>query len=233
MHHSWNRGLTKETSASVRKIAETMKRRRIDNFACWRAMMRAAGKIKTHYPPLKKNGDLAELIGVTLGDGHICLYPRTEELRITSNANNAGFIKRYARIIQKVFAKKPSIIKSGQSNATKIGIYEKLISKRLGIPTGARKMLHVRIPLWIFNDKKYIVRYLRGLYEAEGSFCVHRPTCTYKLFFTNSNKSMLNNVFCLIKKLGFHPHRSKNQIQISRRAEVYRAIKILKFRKYD
>jgi hypothetical protein len=56
------------------------------------------GKIISSYPTFVKNGDLAELIGVTLGDGHICVYPRTEELRIISNANNSGFIKRYKKI---------------------------------------------------------------------------------------------------------------------------------------
>lgn len=233
MPSNWNKGLTKGTNASVRKISETMKRRRIDNFAKWRAKMRAIGKIKTNYPALMKNGDLAELLGVTLGDGHICLYERTEELRITSNSNNVGFVKRYAKIIEKVFSKKSYVIQSSNSNATKIGIYEKFISRRLGIPTGARGDLKVRVPPWILKNKKHIVRYLRGLYEAEGSFCTHLPTCTYKLLFANRNQSMLDNVYRLMKKLGFHPHRGAKQIQISRKAEVYKAIKVLQFRKYN
>ncbi|MDD5152951.1 MAG: hypothetical protein PHS95_03110, partial [Candidatus Pacebacteria bacterium] len=80
--------------------------------------------------------------------------------------------------------------------------------------------------------KEYIIRYLRGLYEAEGSFCVHEPTYTHKFLFANKNISMLNNVYGLMKALGFHPHRSKYQIQISRKEEVQRAIKILGFRDY-
>ncbi len=194
--------------------------------------MKSDGVIKSHYPEFEKNEDLAELIGVTLGDGHVCKYERTEELRIVSNSKNLGFINRYASIVKKVFSKTPSIVKVKKENATKISLYEKRISTRLGISTGARGELNIKVPDWILRKKCYIVRYLRGLYEAEGSFCVHKPTCTYKFSFSNKNTSMLKNVFNLMKKLGFHPHESKYQIQISKKDEVCSAIELLQFRKY-
>ena len=232
MPSNWNKGLTKETNLSVRKISETMRRRKIDNFYVWREKMKALGKIKSAYPPLEKNGDLAELIGVVLGDGHICVYPRSEELRLISNSNNPDFIKRYAQLMEGVFQKKPYIIPSKSANFTKIGFYEKYIEERLGVPSGARKNLDIKVPDWIFKNEKFIVRYLRGLYEAEGSFCVHKPTSTYKFLFSNRNESMLKNVHDLMQLLGFHPHTSQYQIQISRKEEVYSAIKVLGFKDY-
>lgn len=232
MPSNWNKGQTKETSLSVKKISDTMKLRKINNFKAWRDEMKATGKIKENYLPLEKNGDLAELIGVVLGDGHICRYPRCEELRLISNSNSPGFIKRYARIMETVFEKKPYVIQSKQSNSTKIGFYEKLISKRLGVPTGARRDLDITVPKWISKNREYVVRYLRGLYEAEGSFCVHKPTYTHKFFFANKNASMLNNVYCLMKGLGFSPHMGKYQVQISKKDEVYAAMKVLGFRDY-
>jgi hypothetical protein len=232
MHKSWSKGLTKENNPSVKKISETMRLRKIDNFAIWREKMRKEGKIKSTYPAFEKDGDLAELIGVTLGDGHICVYPRTEELRIISNAKNSGFVKRYANIIEKVFKKKAYIVHSNQSKSTKIGIYEKFVSKRLEVSSGARGDLEIKVPGWILKNKDYIVRYLRGLYEAEGCLCVHKSTYTYKFLFSNRNVSMLDNVEMLLKKLGFHPHRSENQIQISKKDEVYLVSDMLGFRKY-
>ena len=50
----WNKGETKETSQSVKKISETMRRRKIDNFAEWRRKMIKLGKIKNEYPKLEK-----------------------------------------------------------------------------------------------------------------------------------------------------------------------------------
>ena len=214
------------------KIANTKRRRKIDNFKLWRDKMKAVGKIKSEYLPLKKNEDLAELIGVVLGDGHIRQYPRTEELSIFSNSNNLGFVKRYSDLVEKIFNKKPTCSIHSGKNCIRIRIYEKNISSRLGVPFSPRGKLKIVIPGWIISNKKYIVKYLRGLYEAEGSFSVHKATYTYKLQFSNRNVSMLENVFRLNIQLGFHPHRSKNMIQLSMKAEVLSFIDLIEFRKY-
>ena len=232
MQSSWNKGKTKYTDISVNKISNTMKLRKIDNFKRWRDRMKASGKIKSKYPPLKKDGDLAELIGVILGDGHIRAYPRTEELSIFSNSNNPDFIHRYSVLVEKIFDKKPTITTHSGENCTRIRIYQKHISDRLGIPFSPRRDLKIPIPSWILSRKKYIVRYLRGLYEAEGSHSIHLPTYTYKVQFSNRNISMLKNVFDLVRKIGFHPHKSKYMIQLSKKKEVLKFIDLIEFRKY-
>lgn len=232
MTRAWNKGLTSETSVSVKKISETMRRRKIDNFFQWREEMKRNGLIKREYLSLQKNGNLAELIGVILGDGNIYKFPRTECLRIVSNTSHKGFVDRYAKIVERIFFKKPHVAERSDSNATNITIYEKNISKRLGIPTGSKKDLLIVVPKWILNNQKYIQRYLRGLYESDGSHSVHKATYTYKFIFSNHNQSLLDTVFRLLKKLGFHPHMTKNAVQISRKAEVQKAVDLLQFRNY-
>ena len=164
--------------------------------------------------------------------GHIGKFPRTEVLMIVSSANNPGFIKRYAMFVQSLFGEKPYVIKKSDSNCVRISLYQKEISKRLGIPSGSRKNKVIVIPKWIWHNRNYLRRYLRGLYEAEGSHCIHEPTYTYKFLFSNRNKSLLDNVYYGLKKLGFHPHRSKYQIQISKKEEVKKAVEYFEFRKY-
>lgn len=229
---SWNIGYTKYTHPSLAKISATFKRKKIDNFARWREKAKKEGLILDEWPSFKKNGDLAELIGVILGDGYIGKFPRTEVLNIFSNSHNRGFIKRYANLIEKIFRKKPTQRKQKGVNCVRITIYQKNISKRFSIPAGARKHKNIKIPFWILKNGTYLKRYLRGLYEAEGSFCVHKPTSTYKLLFSNRNKSLLINVYKALKILGFHPHKSGHQIQISRKKEVYKAKDAINFRKY-
>ena len=232
MKTSWSRGFTKHTHPSVQKISETMKRRKIDNFAAWRLKAARDGKWRTEFPPLSKDGDLAELIGVVLGDGHIQKFPRTERLLIFSHSNNKGFIKRYTRLVESIFEKKTYVYKETNVNCVRISLYQKNISKRLGISTGARKLITVVVPPWILRNRVFTIRYLRGLYEAEGSHSVHLPTSTHKFVFTNSNQSMLKNVIKLLKVLGFSPHADLKRVQLSRRAEVERALDLLEFRKY-
>jgi hypothetical protein len=232
MPRGWNKGLTKDTNLSVQRISETMKKRKIDNFAEWRREAIATGHIRTKFSSLRKNGVLAELIGVILGDGHIQTFPRTERLLIFSNSNNTGFVERYAGMVERIFAKKPYVKKMIGKNCTRISIYENQISKRLAIPAGSRASLPARVPRWILAKRGYVVRYLRGLFEAEGSHSVHLPTGTYKFAFANRNPHLLHIVYRLMKGLGFHPSIGRDRVQLSRREEVFRAMKMLKFRKY-
>ncbi|MBI2611079.1 hypothetical protein HYW60_04070 [Candidatus Kaiserbacteria bacterium] len=88
------------------------------------------------------------------------------------------------------------------------------------------------IPRWVLRDKTFIIRYLRGLCEAEGSNSVHKPTYTYKLSFSNKNQSMLKNVVKLLKMLGLSPHHDSLRVQISKKEQVVRAVKLLEFREY-
>jgi hypothetical protein len=216
----------------AQKISETMKARKLDNFKAWRDRMKVEGKIKSSYEPFEKSADLAELIGVVLGDGHIQRFPRTERLLIFSNANNPGFIERYTRIVEAIFGKKPYVYKQKDKECIRISIYEKEISSRLGVPAGARKDLSLPVPEWILSNPECIVRYLRGLYEAEGSVSYHPPTYTHKFSFANANQSLLENVYDLMVSLGFHPSRGAKMIQISRKDEVARAIELIQFRRY-
>lgn len=229
----WNKGLTKTTHPSLRKTSETMKSKGLDNFKEWRAAAKERGFIKKANSPLTKNGDLAELLGVILGDGNIYKFERTEGLRIVGNSNHHGFIERYAYIVEKVFNKKPHVAKRRDSSASNITFYQKDISKRLGIPTGSKRCLDFKVPSWIIKEKRYVIRFLRGLFESDGNFSEHQKTYTYKAIFTNRNESLLNIVYRLLKKLGFHPHRSKYKVQVSKKEEVKNLKNLLQFRHYS
>jgi len=232
MHKSWSKGLTKATHPSLKKTSETMKARKGSNFDAWMGKMKKEGKIKSVYPEFAKNGDLAELMGVVLGDGHIQKFPRTERLLIFSNSNNQGFVHRYRELVKALFGKEPYVYKQSTANCVRISLYEKKISERLGVPFSPRKYLKIVVPRWILAKDEYVVRYLRGLYEAEGSTSHHPKTYTHKLEFANLNQSMLANVYRLMRRLGFHPHRDERRVQISREEEVANAIALLEFRKY-
>jgi hypothetical protein len=229
---SWNKGFTKETHPSVLKISKTMRRKKIDNFRRWREKMKTLGKIPRNYPTFPPSQFLAEYIGVVLGDGNISKFPRTERILISANSNNPGFIKRYSVLTEIIFKKKPTINRVSNKNSTRISLYQKDISKRLCIPFGNRNNLNIKIPGWILKNKNYLIGLLRGLYEAEGSFCIHKPTYTYKFLFSNRNESLLENVYRALKTLGFHAHKSKDKIQISKKEEVYKIKNLLKFRQY-
>lgn len=222
----WNKGFKKETHVSVRKVSDTMKARRVDNFKKWRDAH------LVQYEEFAHNGDLAELIGAVLGDGNIEKFPRTERLVVVGDAQKPEFVWRYANLIEKLFKKKPVVKKALRSNALRISIYQKFISERLGVPTGNKKHFPHQIPQWIEENDAYIVRFLRGLYEAEGSLSIHLPTCTYNFCFTNLNPYLLKIVDDALTHLEFHTEVRHNAIRIRKRAEVMRLKELIRFRQY-
>lgn len=229
---SWNKGLTKETDYRVLKISQTMKSKRVDNFWKWRDKMREIGKIPDGYPPFSKSEDLAEYIGAVLGDGNIGKFPRTERIIIVGNANNDGFIRRYANLTESLFKKKPALSHDNGVNAVRISLYQKKISKRLNVPVGNRTKLDIIIPSWIWKNNKYLISLLRGLFEAEGSLSIHIPTGTYNFQFKNQNKSLLRIVLRGLKLLGYHPEIRINSIRLRKKMEVESFRKLIRFRVY-
>lgn len=230
----WNKGETKETNLSVKKISETMRRERIDNFAKWREEMVKLGKIKSEYPKFEKTKELAELIGMVLGDGNISKHTRTERLTIAFNAKYPRIIKRTRSLLTTVFEKKPTeaAITKFSPNSWRMWIYEKWISKRLGIPAGAKKNHQLRIPKWVWEDEKLLTHCLIGLYNAEGSYSIHLPTCTYNFSFTNTNQTLLWDVYRALKSLGYNPNLRKRAARLRRKLETERFAKLIRFRYY-
>ena len=158
-----------EYNSRAQKISKTFKVKKIDNFREWRK------KNPILYPAFSQNEGFAEILGVVLGDGNIESFPRTERLVIAANSNNLGFVKRYSNLVKMLFLKSPTLLNSKTQDSTRISIYQKNISKLIGVPSGNRFSLVYRIPRWIWRNDVFLISYLRGLYEAEGSFCVHKP----------------------------------------------------------
>lgn len=227
MRKAWNKGLTKETHTSVAKISRTFKNRGIDNFAEWRKKQPKSGD-----KPLRKNEDLAELLGAILGDGYIGQHERTQVLRIVSNSNNPGFIDRYARMVERVFDKEPRVSKRKSANCVDIVIYQNDIANRLGLQTGSKTHRKFELPEWIARSMKYKLCFLRGLYETDGSVGYHERTYTHKFIFSNANQSLLDLVFVLLCELNFHPTKTARSVQLSRKTEVAQATKLVGFRRY-
>jgi len=87
-------------------------------------------------------------------------------------------------------------------------------------------------PTWIVKNKTYLIGILRGLYEAEGSLSIHKPTYTYNFQFSNRNKSLLDFVQSSLIQLGFHTERREDCVNLRRKKEVEEFRNLIKFRVY-
>lgn len=230
---SWSKGKTKYTDPSVKKISDTFKKKKIDNFSEWRHKARELGIIPKEYSPFKKDENLACLIGLALGDGHICKFARTESLAITLGTDKPGLIKLTAFLVEKVIGKKPNIEKKKGINAVRVVLYQKYIAKRLGIPCGNRGKIRINVPYWIRKSREFSLAFLRGLYEAEASLSIHLPTYTYNFSFSNTNPYLLKIVENYLRSLNLHPEVRLKNVRLRRKEEVKYFKDLINFRNYN
>jgi len=230
---AWNCGKTKENDPRVRKISETFKAKRIDNFAQWRLKARLAGKIPLTHTPLARTEQLAFLVGLILGDGHIEKFPRSERLHIVLGTDKPLLWQHVVKVVQNVFAKEAWVQRRKREACVEISLYQTRLSERLGIPAGDRRNCEVQLPEWIWADRRYLIACLKGLFESEGSYSVHAPTYTHNLSFSNSNVTLLNEAERALASLGFHPERRSYAVRLRKKHEALRFIEFIGFRSYN
>lgn len=224
----WNKGKTKETHPILSRLSRILRAKKRWNFTEWQKRMRRQQKFR--YKALEKSGDLAELIGIILGDGSLEKFPRTDRLRIICNSGERGYISHIANLVEKKFKKAPKIVDRKSENATDISVYQCRIAKRLGLPTGDKIKNNVGIPSWIKADDKLTVSCLKGLFETDGCFVVDKSNYTQIIEFKNNCQRLREDVYSMLSKLGYHPQFGKNYIRLARKKEVLDFKELISFR---
>lgn len=177
----------------------------------------------------KETANLAEFVGILLGDGGITKDQVTIYVNSQTEQNYAQYIKKLSN---KLFKANPSIYKVRNMNMIRItisgiNIVKYLISK--GLKIGNKVHLQVGVPNWIRRKEIYIKRCIRGLIDTDGCFTWHQYTVNdrdysyLKISFSNRSEPLLEFVFESLKMLGFNPKRtSKYNVWLYNQSEVKR-----------
>jgi intein/homing endonuclease len=188
---------------------------------------------------LKKTKDLAELIGIILGDGNLGIYPqykngvntgkaRCQYLRIYCNLNEKQYAGELEKILTQVFNKKPYCYERSRASELYLEISQKNLDKSLGIKTGDKIKNKVTIPQWIFKNKECLTACLRGIFDTDG--CCYKTGAKYLIInFTNHNFNLLSGINFALEKLGFHPYlkKSKRDVELGRQLEIRKFFSII------
>jgi len=171
--------------------------------------------------------EIAELIGIIIGDGHIGFYPSYKHFRLTISLNSETDLfylkKRVLLLIRKVFKANPEIyFQPGEKNV-KCRFYSKevilwLISLGLPFKNKAKK---VGIPDTIKRSKKLIIPCIRGIFDTDGS--LFKKYGKYaQVEFRSYSRKLQEDLSTALKDLGFSPSISKkhNHIFLHRQGDV-------------
>lgn len=152
--------------------------------------------------------NLAELIGIYLGDGHLC----KNGLIITCGRIDENYITEYIpNLIGKVFNKKGNVFYFKNTKAIQLRVYSRGIANYLKNEFGLKfgKKRDIIIPKVILKNKRLTISCIRGLFDTDGGIYRHHKNNLQIIFF-NSQKSLIYSVKNALKKLDYNPRVGKN-----------------------
>lgn len=154
--------------------------------------------------------ELAYITGMAIGDGNISNpNGRAYRLRITCDIAYPGIMARIVSYLKVLFPKNKIGITVRPRNCIDISIYNKQINTLFGWDMHSGKKIDqiIKIPDWIYRDRVFTIRFIKGLFESDGSVYFDR---TYKMAnLVSYNAEIIDFAFLEISKLGFMPRRYK------------------------
>jgi LAGLIDADG-like domain len=187
---------------------------------------------KTIHKP-RRSVELAEFIGIMMGDGGISDYQIAVTLHHIDDLEYAVFV---AQLIKKLFKVTPRIYHSPTKSVNNIVVSRKKLVQYLhglGLPIGNKVEQQFDIPEWIKRDRKLAIACLRGLVDTDGSIFTHRYQVkgvwySYKkLSFTSASKPLQQSVHTLLCKFGFHSRIAGTNVCLDRVADMKRYFSII------
>lgn len=193
----------------------------------WRLWWESKGKFiknpilepRTIHKP-KRSVELAEFIGIMMGDGGISKYQISVTLHHIDDLEYASFV---ADLIKKLFKISPSIYHSPQHSVNDIVVSRKELVEHLhelGLPIGNKVKQQFDIPEWIKNNRTFSTACLRGLVDTDGSVFTHRyrvkgtQYAYKKLSFSSASTPLLQSVHAILRKLGIHSKLRERDIRV-------------------
>ncbi|MAG45560.1 MAG: hypothetical protein CMH63_02180 [Nanoarchaeota archaeon] len=192
-----------------------------------------------------KTGDLAEIMGIHIGDGCISENERYSEYYLGGDLKEEklyhdGWVAPlFNRIVMlPLFNKKVEY-----KEHPKVGVYgfyifnKELVDffKRQGAPSGSK--LKVTIPFWILKNEDYSKRFLRGLFDTDGTIyfdknrsCKNPINNRPDIKLASVSEKLIKQVYDILKKFGLNPMMKKPYKGKKDKNRVY-AVRI--YRKLD
>ncbi len=195
----------------------------------WRLWWESTGTFKknvileskrVHKP--RQGTELAEFVGVMMGDGGISEYQVAITLHHIDDLEYATFV---TNLIKKLFKVTPSVYHSPGKSVNNIVVSRKEMVEylhELGLPVGNKIKQQLDIPEWIKKDQTLSIACLRGLVDTDGCIFTHRyhvkgARYAYKkLSFTSASEPLRQSVHALLQKIGLHSRMTGTDVRLDR-----------------
>ncbi len=175
--------------------------------------------------PRSHSEDLAEFIGIMLGDGHLS----PSQVTVTLGTKEVGYAEHVVRLMKRLFVVQPKRCTiSGGYTTVYLGS-TRIVRwlQRMGLASNKVKA-QVNIPLWCRSRPPFMRGVLRGLIDTDGS--VYRLRRSTQMSFCNRSKPLLRSARLLLISLDFTPSRiSGNKVYLTRAVDLVKYSKEVGF----
>lgn len=178
--------------------------------------------------------ELAEIIGIMLGDGNLYLDKRLKFHTIVCfHKNETSYLNHVKNILERYFYPYKFCVQELDYENFLVNV-SKCIGRVLilvGIKEGNKVKNKVEIPNWVFGNRKFVISSLRGIFDTDG--CAYRKYDNYaQIQFKFGSYSLIKSVKEALIKLDYNStkiqegHSSKGGIDwkfyLSRQKEISR-----------
>ncbi len=209
----------------------------------WREWWEREGKFK----PLKITGplpfnkqafsvELAEFVGIMLGDGGISEHQFTVTLNSVTDKEYLQFVQK---LIEKLFDVPVALYAHKESLAVRIVVSRTELINYLvevtELERGNKVRQQVDIPQWVKRNKAYAVACVRGLIDTDGCTIIHqyfskgKKYCYKKVGFTSRSYPLIQSVSNILLSLGIKHRIMQNKwdIRIEARKDVEEYFRVI------
>jgi len=184
-----------------------------------------------------KSEELAEFVGIMLGDGGITMSQACITLNSEADREYLGFV---IGIISRLFNFVPHYIKRKDSKANCIycnGINYVRCLTELGLKIGNKVKLQVDVPEWIEDKVDFKIACVRGLMDTDGGVFIHKYKVNekeykyLKISFSNRSEPLLHFVERVLRGLKLNPKivlgRENKQVWLYNHREVEKYLQVV------
>ena len=179
--------------------------------------------------------DLAEFVGIMLGDGGIAPHHISVTLNSLDEKKYSTFI---IKLIKNLFNVTPKIYFKKESHALDIVVHRKLLVDfclEIGLKKGNKIKQNIDIPDWIKSNQDFAKSCLCGLFDTDGSVYKHsyfskgKKYSYTKISFSSASPLLISSVSEILKNIGFYARIGRQclSVHIDSRKDVDRFVSLI------
>lgn len=168
--------------------------------------------------PKATSKELAEFFGIMLGDGKLAPF----QIIVTLGTKELSYARHVCELIESIFGIKPKL---GIRRTGYLDVYFGSVEVRKWLQAEGlvynKVLAQVDVPEWIFTKNEYMISFLRGFFDTDGS--IYQLRHGTQISLTNHSFPLLSSLQKMLQILRYTPSAiSSHKVYLTKIPEIKR-----------